>query len=207
MGGNRAGIAWIHPRRLVTIAGAYEYDSTTGRAANGLSASSAGGLAPMVNWSVVSDDWQNLQTNVRAKTEKSRTHAETAHRLKPEPPEVASLGAAGEAKSARAVAAISAPRDLDDTIGDHLPDGIRIDRAVQFAANRVKSFAHHLGGPSSNTARKLSSHNQSAGRCYWRSWCAAVAAYSVRHATLFRFLNERSNWRGWRKKPVSPRTT
>jgi hypothetical protein len=54
---------------LVTIAGAYEYDSTTGRAANGLSATSASGQAPMVNWSVVSDDWQNLQTNVRAKAE------------------------------------------------------------------------------------------------------------------------------------------
>jgi hypothetical protein len=54
---------------LVTIAGAYECDSTTGRTANGLSASSAGGQAPMVNWGVVSDDWQNLQTTLRAKTE------------------------------------------------------------------------------------------------------------------------------------------
>jgi hypothetical protein len=54
---------------LVTIAGAYEYDSTTGRTANGLSASSAGGQAPMVNWNIVSDDWQTLQTNVRAKAE------------------------------------------------------------------------------------------------------------------------------------------
>ena len=54
---------------LVTIAGAYEYEFTTGRAANGLSASSAGGQAPMVNWNIVSDDWQNLQTNVRAKAE------------------------------------------------------------------------------------------------------------------------------------------
>ncbi len=54
---------------LVTIAGAYEYNSTTGRAANGLSATSASGQAPMVNWGVVSDDWQNLQTNVRAKAE------------------------------------------------------------------------------------------------------------------------------------------
>ena len=54
---------------VVTIAGAYEYDLTTGRAANGLSAGSAGGQAPMVNWGVVSDDWRNLQTTVRAKTE------------------------------------------------------------------------------------------------------------------------------------------
>ena len=54
---------------LVTIAGAYEYNSTTGRAANGLSANSAGGQAPMVNWTVVSDNWENLQTTVRAKAE------------------------------------------------------------------------------------------------------------------------------------------
>jgi hypothetical protein len=54
---------------LVTIAGAYEYDSTTGRAPNGLAASAAGGQAPMVNWRVVSDDWQNLQTAVRQKAD------------------------------------------------------------------------------------------------------------------------------------------
>jgi hypothetical protein len=54
---------------LVTIAGAYEYDATTGRAGNGLSANAASGQAPMVNWNVVDDDWQNLQTTVRAKAE------------------------------------------------------------------------------------------------------------------------------------------
>ncbi len=54
---------------LVTIAGAYGYDSMTGRADNGLSTNAAGGHAPMVNWNVVSDDWQNLQTTVRAKAE------------------------------------------------------------------------------------------------------------------------------------------
>lgn len=54
---------------LVTIAGAYEYNSTTGRAANGLSANAAAGQAPMVNWNVVSDNWENLQTTVRAKAE------------------------------------------------------------------------------------------------------------------------------------------
>lgn len=53
----------------LTIAAAYEYDSATGRAANGLSADAAGGQAPMVNWNVVSDDWQNLQTNVRIKAD------------------------------------------------------------------------------------------------------------------------------------------
>src|SRR5262249_50518735 len=39
----------------VTILGVYEYDSTTGRAGNGLSATAAGGKAPMVNWAVVND--------------------------------------------------------------------------------------------------------------------------------------------------------
>jgi hypothetical protein len=53
----------------VTIAGAYGYDSVTGRAPNGLAANSAAGQAPMVNWNVVDDDWQNFQTTVRAKTE------------------------------------------------------------------------------------------------------------------------------------------
>lgn len=53
----------------VTIVGAYEYDTSTGRAANGLSAASAGGQAPMVNWNVVSDNWQNLQNKVRVKAE------------------------------------------------------------------------------------------------------------------------------------------
>jgi hypothetical protein len=54
---------------VVTIAGAYEFDSVSGRVPNGLSANSAAGQAPMVNWNVVSDDWQNLQTTVRVKTE------------------------------------------------------------------------------------------------------------------------------------------
>ncbi len=54
---------------VVTIAGAYAYDSATGRAANGLSASAAGGQPPVVNWGVVDDDWQNFQAVVRAKAE------------------------------------------------------------------------------------------------------------------------------------------
>ena len=53
----------------VTILGVYEYDSTTGRAGNGLAASAAGGRAPMVNWDVVSDDWRNFQANVRSTTD------------------------------------------------------------------------------------------------------------------------------------------
>ena len=53
---------------IVTIAGAYEYDASTGRAANGLSANAAA-QAPLVNWSVVTDDWDHLQTKVRLHTE------------------------------------------------------------------------------------------------------------------------------------------
>jgi hypothetical protein len=53
----------------VTILGVYEYDSTTGRAPNGLAADAAGGRAPMVNWEVVSTDWRNLQNSVRSTTD------------------------------------------------------------------------------------------------------------------------------------------
>lgn len=49
---------------LLTIAGTYVYDSNTGRLANGLSASAAGGQPPLVN-----DDWQNFQAVVRAEAE------------------------------------------------------------------------------------------------------------------------------------------
>ncbi|HEX4408736.1 MAG TPA: hypothetical protein VH206_08190 [Xanthobacteraceae bacterium] len=52
---------------IVTIAGAYVYDSQSGRIDHGLAATE--GQAPMVNWNVVNDDWTNFQTNVRAKTE------------------------------------------------------------------------------------------------------------------------------------------
>jgi hypothetical protein len=53
----------------VTILGVYEYDSTTGRAGNGLPANASGGKAPMVNWDVVSDDWRNFQAGVRSTTD------------------------------------------------------------------------------------------------------------------------------------------
>lgn len=53
---------------IVTVGGAYEYDASTGRAANGLSAD-ASVQAPLVNWSVVTDDWQNLQTRLRLQAE------------------------------------------------------------------------------------------------------------------------------------------
>jgi hypothetical protein len=54
---------------IVTIAAAYVYDWQTGRVPNGLSTSAAGGHPPMVNWDVVSDDWQNFQATVRAKAD------------------------------------------------------------------------------------------------------------------------------------------
>ncbi|MGC1777196.1 MAG: hypothetical protein WBB34_04565 [Xanthobacteraceae bacterium] len=54
---------------IVTIGGAYEYDATTGRAANGLSASTTGAQAPLVNWSVVTTDWHNLRTQVHAQAD------------------------------------------------------------------------------------------------------------------------------------------
>ena len=53
----------------ITIVGAYEYDTSSGRAANGLSATAAGGQAPMVNWGVVNDNWKNLQSAVHVKAE------------------------------------------------------------------------------------------------------------------------------------------
>jgi hypothetical protein len=50
---------------IVTIAGAYLYDSSTGRAVNGLSTTAT---APMVNWNVVTDDWHAFTTNVQSTT-------------------------------------------------------------------------------------------------------------------------------------------
>lgn len=52
---------------VVTIAGAYAYDSSTGRAGNGLSAAAT--QAPMVNWDIVSNDWQDFKANMRNTTE------------------------------------------------------------------------------------------------------------------------------------------
>lgn len=49
----------------LTVAGAYGYDNSTGRVTNGLSTTAAGGHAPLVNWDVVSNDWQDFQTSVR----------------------------------------------------------------------------------------------------------------------------------------------
>jgi hypothetical protein len=50
---------------MFTIAGTYAYDSSTGRASNGLSPTAAGHQAPLVNWDVVSEDWNDFQTTVQ----------------------------------------------------------------------------------------------------------------------------------------------
>ena len=51
---------------LLTIGVAFVYDNNNGRAANGLTASSVGGRAPLVNWDVVNDDWTNLKAHLRS---------------------------------------------------------------------------------------------------------------------------------------------
>ena len=50
---------------LLTVAGAFAYDSATGRASNGLPPSAAGGRPPMVNWDVVTQDWHGMELNLR----------------------------------------------------------------------------------------------------------------------------------------------
>jgi hypothetical protein len=50
---------------FLTIAGTYLYDSSNGRVANGLSPTASGGQAPLVNWDVVDQDWQQIQANVQ----------------------------------------------------------------------------------------------------------------------------------------------
>jgi len=48
----------------LTIAGAYAYDTSTGRAANGLSPDAAGGNPPVVNWTVVDERWHGMRTEL-----------------------------------------------------------------------------------------------------------------------------------------------
>jgi hypothetical protein len=50
---------------MLTIAAAFAYDTTTGRAPNGLAATAAGGNPPMVNWNVVSDNWNDVKSHLR----------------------------------------------------------------------------------------------------------------------------------------------
>jgi hypothetical protein len=55
----------------LTILGVYVFDTSTGRLANGMSATAAGGQAPMVNWDVVTNDWRNLPMSARPLTTSS----------------------------------------------------------------------------------------------------------------------------------------
>jgi hypothetical protein len=50
---------------ILTVAGAFAYDSATGRVINGLPPTAANGHPPMVNWDVVSEDWNAFQDSVR----------------------------------------------------------------------------------------------------------------------------------------------
>jgi hypothetical protein len=50
---------------LITVGAAFVYDSSTGRVANGLTVASAEGRAPMVNWDVVSHDWDGMKQQLR----------------------------------------------------------------------------------------------------------------------------------------------
>jgi hypothetical protein len=54
---------------ILTVAGTYAYDSSTGRAANGLTPTAAGGLPPMVNWNVVSVNWDLFKTDARERAD------------------------------------------------------------------------------------------------------------------------------------------
>jgi hypothetical protein len=46
---------------VLTVATAFMYDTSTGRAPNGLPPSAANGRPPLVNWDVVNDDWQDVR--------------------------------------------------------------------------------------------------------------------------------------------------
>jgi hypothetical protein len=50
---------------LITVGAAFVYDSSTGRVANGLTLASTEGHAPMVNWDVVSHDWDGMKQQLR----------------------------------------------------------------------------------------------------------------------------------------------
>ena len=50
---------------LLTVGAAFVYDSSTGPAANGLTVASADGHASVVNWDVVSHDWDGMKQRLR----------------------------------------------------------------------------------------------------------------------------------------------
>jgi hypothetical protein len=49
---------------ILTIGAAFAYDTSTGRASNGLAPTAAGGNAPMVNWDVVRDNWHDVKAHL-----------------------------------------------------------------------------------------------------------------------------------------------
>lgn len=60
---------------IVTIFGAYLYDAVTGNAGNGMT---VGDRTPMVNWTVVTNDWDIFEANMRAASDRI-SHAIRAH--------------------------------------------------------------------------------------------------------------------------------
>jgi hypothetical protein len=54
---------------ILTIAGAHAYDSSTGRVQNGLAPTTVGGQPPMVNWDVVSEDWNLFKADMRERAD------------------------------------------------------------------------------------------------------------------------------------------
>ena len=50
---------------LITVGAAFVYDSSTGRATSGLTVASAEGQVPMVNWDVVSHNWDGMKLQLR----------------------------------------------------------------------------------------------------------------------------------------------
>jgi hypothetical protein len=50
---------------FITVGATFVYDSSTGRVANGLTVASAEGHPPMVNWDVVSHDWDGMEQQLR----------------------------------------------------------------------------------------------------------------------------------------------
>ena len=56
---------------LITVGAAFVYDSSTGRAASGLTVASAEGHAPMVNWDVVSHNWDGSASSWQGRSASS----------------------------------------------------------------------------------------------------------------------------------------
>ena len=49
---------------MLTVGAAFAYDTSTGRASNGLEPAAAGGNAPVVNWDVVKDNWHDVKARL-----------------------------------------------------------------------------------------------------------------------------------------------